>query len=374
MLKVQKKILIVSQAFFPENSPRSLRTTELVKEFARTGHNVTIITPRIESSHGAFEKEYGVEIKNMGNYSWKSITIKGKGIEMLLRRLVFRFSNLLFEYPSIQLLWLVKKVLKIESGYDLMISVAVPYPVHWGVAAVRTKANPIASVWIADCGDPYMGLETDTFKKVFYFSYLDRSFLKGADYVAVPIKEAINAYYKEFHYKFRVIPQGFTFPAIINSSKDKKRPVFIYSGNVTSYTHYALPFFRYLVTLDIDFEFKIFTTTPEIFTDSLGAIQDKLTIKEYVDRAVLIQEFADADFLLHFPYEKNTQRSLKLIDYWYSERPVLHFDNTENARQLLVEFLHLNFIHAVPNPSIDDYRIEHVCEQFLALSSNTPGN
>ena len=105
----KKNILIVSQAFFPENSPRSFRATELAKEFARLGHEVTVITPRNQSMHPGFEKEYGVLINHMGNYTWKPVKIKGKGIELLIRRILSRFSNLLFEYPGIQLYWLVKK-------------------------------------------------------------------------------------------------------------------------------------------------------------------------------------------------------------------------------------------------------------------------
>jgi len=51
----------------------------------------------------------------------------------------------------------VRKILKYEKDYDLMISFAVPYPIHWGVAWSITKKHKISEVWVADCGDPYMG-------------------------------------------------------------------------------------------------------------------------------------------------------------------------------------------------------------------------
>lgn len=38
-----KKILIISRTFYPENSPRSFRTTELAKELARQGNNLLIL-------------------------------------------------------------------------------------------------------------------------------------------------------------------------------------------------------------------------------------------------------------------------------------------------------------------------------------------
>ena len=52
----KKRILIVSRSFYPDNSPRAFRTTELSKEFARQGHHVTVITPRVKE-HREFEQE-----------------------------------------------------------------------------------------------------------------------------------------------------------------------------------------------------------------------------------------------------------------------------------------------------------------------------
>src|SRR5699024_12169166 len=73
---------------------------------------------------------------------------------------LFRSLLQLFEYPDIELLFKVKKALREESGFDLLISIAVPHPIHWGTAWAWRKENPIAKTWVADCGDPYMG-QTD---------------------------------------------------------------------------------------------------------------------------------------------------------------------------------------------------------------------
>lgn len=39
-----KKILIVTNGYYPKNSPRSFRATEFAKELHRQGHQVTVIT------------------------------------------------------------------------------------------------------------------------------------------------------------------------------------------------------------------------------------------------------------------------------------------------------------------------------------------
>ncbi len=38
------RLLLVSNAFYPEISPRSYRATELAREFCRQGHDVVVVT------------------------------------------------------------------------------------------------------------------------------------------------------------------------------------------------------------------------------------------------------------------------------------------------------------------------------------------
>ena len=150
MIHEKMKILIVSASFFPINTPRAFCTTELAKEFARQGHMVKVLTPQAGSIHDQFEKEHGIEIGDLGEARWKVVEIKGRGIIRLIRRGIVRFSKLLFEYPNIEYKKLVQRALKKESGYDLLISIAVPHPIHWGVAAVDPKARKICRTWVAD--------------------------------------------------------------------------------------------------------------------------------------------------------------------------------------------------------------------------------
>lgn len=44
----KKKILIVCNGFYPENSPQSLQTTKLAIESAREGHDVIVLTKQRE--------------------------------------------------------------------------------------------------------------------------------------------------------------------------------------------------------------------------------------------------------------------------------------------------------------------------------------
>lgn len=368
----KKKILIISRSFYPEISPRSIRTTALVKEFARKGHDVTLLTLKKDEVHIPFEKEYGITVKNLGPLRFPPISIKrSSGLFGLFKRAVRRALLLLFEYPDIELMFRVNQALRKEAGYDLLISIAVPYPIHWGVALARKPHHRIADVWVADCGDPYCGLENDSFKTLFYFSYIEKWFSRKADYITIPFEGARSAYFSEFHSKIKVIPQGLSFPKKIDRSlypANRESVTFAYFGNIRSYRHYALPFLEKLKGIEQDFKFIIYTREPQLFEQVLDdKTLKKCEIRPYTDRNLLLEQLEGVDFLVHFPYLKDSQKSLKLIDYAYLGKPVLSYRNDVKSDQALREFLNRNYEHSTPLEDYHKYKVENVSAQFLEL-------
>ncbi len=207
----QKKILLVSNAFYPEISPRSYRATELAKEFCRQGHSVVVISKFRDHDYADLLKEYNITLKFWGKSGFPKVPDFKRKPFSIFSRILTRTLLMLFEYPGIEDMFKVKRILKHEGDYHMMISFAVPYPVHWGVAWSRTQKHPIAETWIADCGDPYMGDVLDSFKKPFYFGYMEKWFCRKADFISIPIESAKPGYYPAFHHKIRIIPQGFDF-------------------------------------------------------------------------------------------------------------------------------------------------------------------
>src|SRR6218665_3238194 len=97
----KKKILIISRAFYPQNSPRSFRTTELVKEFCKQGHEVTLLTAlQKDFDYTPFLKEHPIRLESMGEMKWKPFG-KSKFFGDWPRKLD-RFLHLFFEYPNIE--------------------------------------------------------------------------------------------------------------------------------------------------------------------------------------------------------------------------------------------------------------------------------
>ena len=62
-MTIKRKILLVTNGFYPEISPRSYRSTELAKEFCRQGHEVTVISKFRDHDYAKFLLEYPINLK-----------------------------------------------------------------------------------------------------------------------------------------------------------------------------------------------------------------------------------------------------------------------------------------------------------------------
>lgn len=355
------------------NSPRSFRTTELAKEFSRQGHKVTVVTPK-KPEHSLFEEEHAIIIEDLGRPRWTEINLSGKGLSLLIKRAVRRFSNLLLEYPNLEYYFKVKKVLKRKlrkhEQYDLLISIAVPYPIHWGVASVWKEKNNIATIWVADCGDPYMGQENDTFKPPFYFKYVEKWFCKKVDYLTVPVKTAIPAYYPEFHHKIKVVPQGFDFEDIIVADyKTNDIPHFAYAGGLIPGRRDPREFLEFLVNYPKPYKFYIYTQQTQLVQDYADRSKDRVVIKDYVPRRELLFQLSKLDFVVNFENAGQKQIPSKLIDYAIIKKPILSINTFQFDKQTAEEFLQGQYQNKLIIENIDDYRIENVVKKFLNLTT-----
>lgn len=365
----KRNILILSSSFEPQNSPRSFRTTELAKEFARQGHNVTLLTPRVEPQHSKLEVEFGFTIKDLGQPTWMDIQIKGSGVMYWVRRISRRLASWLFEYPNIEWMGKVKRALRHENGYDALISIAVPHPIHWGVACVWGKGHSIAKVWIADCGDPYMGQENDTVRPPFYFKYVEKWFCRKADYLTVPTIGAVKGYYPEFHDKIRVIPQGFRFEDYqdLDSKSRSEKLTFAYAGVFIPGRRDPSEFLEFVTSSTVDFEFHVYTATPGLVVPFAQKNPDRIKLREPIPRRELLRKLANVDFVVNFDNVGDAQTPSKLIDYAILQKPILSVRTGALPIDQLNQFLNRDFRQSYSVDDPDQYRIENVATKFNHL-------
>src|SRR5699024_9270407 len=371
----KKKIIIISRSFYPEQSPRSFRTTELVKGFARQGHEVTLVTLKKGDIHSQFEKENGIIIKDLVPLKFPSISTNNSNLFFhTISRALRRGLKLFFEYPSIELMYRVKKALELmNKNYDLLISIAVPHTVHWGVAAAYSNGHSIADVWAADCGDPYMGESTDSFRKMFYFKYVESWFCRKADVITVPIEAAKEAYYPEFRKKINVIPQGFDFKNIDVKPGEyipNKVPTFAYAGSFIRNNRDPRRLLEYLVELDQDFRFVIYTKNRDLIKPFIKNSGGKIEIRDYIPRKELLKKLSCMDFLVNLENNTAKQQPSKLIDYYLAGRPVLSVGSRDIDKENIQQFLYGNYSGSYRFKDIERYRIENVCKKFLNLIHN----
>jgi len=363
-----KKILLVSSAFYPEISPRSFRATELAKEFTRQGHRVVVITQHRDHDYTGFLQAFPIVLKMWSRPRFPRVPEFKRKPFRILTRAVSRIFQVLFEYPFIEEMFKVKRMLKKEGGYDLMISFAVPYPVHWGVAKARSHKRPIAKTWIADCGDPYMGDVLDSFRKPFYFGILEKRFSRKANYISIPVESARPAYYPEFHHKIRIIPQGFDFELDRAFEKEVRNPVreFAYAGGFLHGIRDPGALMRALVSCKVPFKFHVFTNQPEVISEYREALDGKLNISGYIERDKLMEILSGMDFLINFDNNTSLNIPSKLIDYALTGRPVLNIDRDFNESDLMA-FLNGDYSKRMPLPDPGQYHIKNVTQRFLDL-------
>jgi hypothetical protein len=362
------KILFVSNGFYPEISPRSFRATELAKEFCRQGHSVSVITRFRDYDYTDFLKEYSINIRMWGRSTFQPVPSFRKKPFSVVSRVFSRVMLTYFEYPAIENMFRVRRALKSESSYDLMISFAVPYPVHWGVALSRKGKHRIATRWIADCGDPYMGDVLDSFRKPFYFGYLEKLFCRRADFITIPVESARQGYYKEFHNKIRIIPQGFDFDlASARESKiNNEVPEFAYAGGFLKGIRDPSLLMQFLMKIDLPFRFYLFTDKPDSVEEYWKALNGKMIVSGYIQRNELMSRLSGMDFLINFDNNTPLNVPSKLIDYAITGRPVLNIDKSFNFGDILA-FIKGDYTRRMDLPEPGQYHIRNVAEKFFNI-------
>lgn len=364
----RKKILLVSNGFFPEISPRSHRATELAKEFFRQGHEVTVISKYREYDYSDFLKEFPITFKMWNKPKLPILPeFKQKYLSVFVRGLS-RVLSLFFEYPAIEDMFKVKKILRNVNGFDLLISFAVPYTVHWGIAWSRSEKHRLSEKWIADCGDPYMGDVLDSFRKPFYFRYMEKWFCRKADFISIPIETAKPGYYSEFHHKIRIIPQGFNFDLIKEgvNQNENSIPTFAYAGTFLQGARNPEPLMQYLTSLELPFKFFVFTNNPDILKKYKLLLNEKLIVSGYIPRQELMGVLRKMNFLINFDNNTKLNSPSKLIDYAITQRPVLNIKENFDSEDLKA-FLKGDYSKRMSLPDPNQYHIENISHLFLDL-------
>lgn len=364
------KILIISQHLFPIQTPRAHRTTELVKQLAKNGHEITVYAVLGKYNYSEFEKLYKTKVKNIPIYFQKHpYNSDGDGKRTVIDKILGRLLGRFFEFPNIEFFLRIPGIIKKEKGFEALITIADPHQIHWGTGKAR-KTNPInfPPIWIADCGDPFM-LNGSSNSHFAYFAKYEKLFGQYCDFITVPVEDAINGYYPEFKDKIKVIPQGFEFTIESNNKAPENKVVkFAYAGTFYKDIRNPSAFLEYLSSLNTDFKFIIYTLHTELIEPYKVKLGSRLEVRKPLDRETLIDELKKMDFLINIEnINCPTQIPSKLIDYAITGRPILSINPVEINKEEINAFFKKDYTNQFIVKNLEQYQIANVAEKFIKL-------
>lgn len=356
------KVVIISQVCYPNLSPRGHRTTELAKEMARKGHDVTVYALLGDYDYSELSAKTRIKFKNLGRSKLGLTSNTGVKHTSILVKAIKRMIGKYIHFPDIELIPMIKRAIESEGSIDCLISIAVPHVNHYAVAkSDRTKIKR----WIADCGDPFMGNPFHNPPK--YFEKYERYWCEQCDYIMIPVNEAINGYYKEYHNKIRIIPQGYDFNSVrLASYKYNEVPTFGYAGVVYKDRRDPTNLLEYLKGVNYKFKFVVYTASISLFEPYKNILGDRLELRERVQRDKLLFELSKMDFLLNIANESGVQQPSKLIDYSLSNRPIVEISSMFNKSEQAIfeEFINKDYTNQTQLSNLDDYNIVNVVNKI----------
>jgi hypothetical protein len=378
------KILLASYFFYPENTPRAFRATELAKEFARRGHEVTVVVPEHPADTRALFQKIGIRVvqapagflRNKKAKFRKAQTVPN-GAKMSpssWKRMFRAFYE--FLYPGGDAIEfaipLANALGKMRERYGLLISIGLPISAHVGVALALRRNSDLAATTVADYGDPFS--ENEGLEVFSWHRWLEQWWLKQFTYVTIPIASAVGAFRQFKSEEFvRVIPQGFDLtPIALPPYQPHPIRRFAYAGSFYKKIRNPRRLFEFLLKDERRFEFHIFTDFShaetmaclERFREELG---DRLKLHDLLPREECIRMLAQFDFLINIQNSTTLQSPSKTVDYALARRPVFNCSQDFIDTERLQTYLDGSF----PPPDLPDlrpYDIRTVAEQFLALA------
>lgn len=362
------KILVVSFYFYPENNPRAFRATALVKKLMALGYEVTLVIPESKA----------VLVRNDVDYNKLKIVafrepflLKQTGWQSIINKVIFKiFGSLLekFYFPLRLLKNSIYKAVFPLSGFDLLISIAHPHSVHWGVSKAKRENGRLAKKWIGDSGDPFIGNPFN--RRLRSLESLEIDFLQRCDAIAIPFIGAIDAYPAQFHSKIKIIPQGFDISSdmkLLKKYQVNSIPHFAYCG--TFYQGYRDPsaFLDALCELQDDYRFEIFTSNVRMIQSYEKKSKGRIVIMQPIPRHKLLARLSQMDFLVNIENVGSVQLPSKLIDYAISGRPILSMDSHTVEVERILKFMKKDYSDALTIGDLGRYDVNQVVQGFLSI-------
>lgn len=380
------RILIVSNFFYPEITPRAFRVKELAIAFCKKGYRVDVLLPNKEiykqNSIGYIKgltilysdepiiKTQSNKKSEIGNKK-STLELRDSGLMKLKKCFFYFFPREIYQTYN---KGITKVLVNNKIKYKAVISISHPLSIHIAVMiGILLNKNIKKSVAIAEFSDPlFKGKLSSVFPTNHLFGFF---FACCFDHFVVPIEQAkvkFNLFKKK---NISVIPQGFDFSNIIIKEYLKNEvPIFAYAGSFYEKLRDPTYFLEALTTIDKNFLFILYLSSKNTVYRTLiehyeDKIKGKIKILDFIPREDLINELSTVDFLVNFDNENQSMNPSKLIDYALTKRPILSFNSTNFNINTFISFLDGKYNGAI-DVDINNYSIDRVSNKYKKLIEN----
>ncbi len=147
-------------------------------------------------------------------------------------------------------------------------------------------------------------------------------------------------------------------------------PKFAYAGTFAAEFRNPKLFLDYLVSLDLDFHFTVFTLYDDLIKPYKEKLGKRLDIRSFVPREELLEFLKVMDFVVNIENkDMPNQLPSKLIDYAIINRPILSLNPADPNKTYIDEFLAGNYQNQRIIPNLEQYQIDRVAQKFLELAT-----
>lgn len=360
------KVLIVTHWFYPRQNPRAFRAFELYRELKKN-NEVSVVIGDWKRKLDASDDYHVLDEFSSDKVTNKNAKLSNKKIIQFGIKIVQYFMGDRYILSGGRFL---NSNVDLE-GYDVVISIGLPFYVHWIVSRKLRKYKG-KIVAISDWGDPFYGDPVRTIAP--YFKNIQKRVCNSFNYIVTPTINAVD-YYKKYKTNadhIKVIPQGFNFSeVVIDQYKPHAVPHFAYAGIFYNDKRNPEEFLKFLTKLDRDFVFTIYTVKhgpmyQNILSKYQEILKDKMVVCDMIPRQECIKILSTNDFLVNIDNLGGVQVPSKLIDYSLAGRPILNFKQNEIPTKIFQEFLDADY-HNAMKIELEEYDIKNVAKQFAQL-------
>lgn len=403
MIEANRKILIVTHDFFPDNSPNTYRWFNVLKSWKKYNLEIFVVSA-LKNNLPKYEEVEGIKIYRVGESLLEKLKNKiaakknvSKGTNVTTNTkinadeigVVKKIYNLTWKniyFPDFAFLWkrpAIKKAeeLIIEHKIHNVVTVSWPFTDHLVGNSLKKKFD---INWIADTIDPFYLSDAVNNRSLYKkrSKTLESKVLSTADSISVLTPKLKKAYANLYpHLKNKIsVNHNIFVPNPIDYKKQIKPNSVIFKltfvGTLSKKTrepHLLLKFFTYLLDnnkRDIKYELHFYGNYHQFTDDFLkfgNLLNKNIFLHEFIDRNKVVEVIQESNIVVNIGNNNSYQEPSKVLEYVYMQKPILNVCSIKDdtAKELL------NFYPHVFNIEIDKKYDENLLQEFETFCKNS---